>query len=139
MAPVERIKILFQVQGLSAQGRPMRHTSVVSSLRSIYASEGMSGLFKGNGANVARIIPMSGLQFLAFDLWCDFLFPGISSADLSPTDRLAAGALAGATAQVRLLWSCWQKIVRPNYNLSSLSSCPPLRPRAIPWTSCGRD
>lgn len=100
VAPVERVKILFQVQGLSARGQPLRHTSLTGALRSIWQNEGVVGLFKGNGANVLRILPMSGLQFLTFDLWVEALFPSVHNpTDLAPGERLVAGALAGATAQ----------------------------------------
>ena len=35
VAPLERIKILFQVQGISAGSKPVLHTSVTESLRSL--------------------------------------------------------------------------------------------------------
>ena len=98
VAPLERVKILFQVQGLSAAGKPLRHTTIMGSLKDMYRKEGIRGLWKGNGANVYRIVPMSGIQFLAYDTYKDLLFPG--TAEISPVQRLQAGGLAGATAQL---------------------------------------
>ena len=51
VAPLERIKILFQVQGISAGSKPVLHTSVTESLRSLVQRDGVRGLWKGNGLN----------------------------------------------------------------------------------------
>lgn len=34
---------------------------------SIWKHEGMRGMFKGNGINVARVFPYAGLQFFGFE------------------------------------------------------------------------
>ena len=41
----------------------MRGQGVGATLHSIAASEGVAGLFKGNGASVLRIVPYSALHF----------------------------------------------------------------------------
>ncbi|KAG8457300.1 hypothetical protein KFE25_001037 [Diacronema lutheri] len=101
VAPLERTKILFQVQGLSVSppGQPLRYRSVAQSLRAILEKEGLRGWFKGNGANCVRIIPMSALQFYAFDVLTQQITESGSSSALTPLQRLWAGALAGAFAQ----------------------------------------
>ena len=44
VAPLERVKILFQVQALSAQGAPLKHTSVLRSLIDMYRAGGIIGM-----------------------------------------------------------------------------------------------
>ena len=61
MAPLERLKILFQVQDLVA-AKP-KYIGITSSLRKIIAEEGWKGLYKGNGTNCVRVFPYSALQF----------------------------------------------------------------------------
>lgn len=84
VAPLERLKILFQVQdylnhGKAAvgSGKPTGATTAVSvpkyngvwsSLRRIGAEEGFRGYFRGNGANCARVFPYTAIQFAAYVL-----------------------------------------------------------------------
>ena len=96
VAPLERVKILFQVQGLSAQGAPPRHTSVARSITSIARTEGVGGLWRGNGANCVRVFPSSACQFWAYAELKRRMFGG---REPGPHERLVAGGLAGAAAQ----------------------------------------
>lgn len=101
VAPLERTKLLFQVQGLSVSppGQPLRYTSVWQSLSAILQKEGIRGWYKGNVANCVRIIPMSALQFYGFDVLKRKLLAENGAEALTPLQRLWAGALAGAFAQ----------------------------------------
>ena len=56
MAPIERLKVIFQTQGMRAGA--VKYASPVQSLRLILAEEGPRGLFKGNGANCLRVVPV---------------------------------------------------------------------------------
>lgn len=70
-------------------------------LRSLFASEGIRGFFKGNFANCLKVAPTKGIQFLAFEAIKRFLHRARavqSDAPLSPFERLAAGGLAGIAA-----------------------------------------
>ena len=96
VAPLERVKILFQVQGLSSQGAPPRHTSVARSITSIARAEGVGGLWRGNGANCVRVFPSSACQFWAYAELKRRMFGG---REPGPHERLVAGGLAGAAAQ----------------------------------------
>lgn len=61
-APIERIKVLLQTNN--------KHYGDKGFLRCfqyMYEKEGMIGFFKGNGANVFRVIPFSALEFFTFD------------------------------------------------------------------------
>mmetsp|Transcript_69620 Transcript_69620/g.115658 ORF Transcript_69620/g.115658 Transcript_69620/m.115658 type:complete len:314 (-) Transcript_69620:234-1175(-) len=96
VAPLERVKILFQVQALSAQGKPLRHTSIWHSLTAMYRVEGALGMWKGNGANCIRVFPSSAIQFSCYAEIKRILF---GEDELTPEKRLVAGALAGVVAQ----------------------------------------
>mmetsp|Transcript_5115 Transcript_5115/g.15495 ORF Transcript_5115/g.15495 Transcript_5115/m.15495 type:complete len:395 (+) Transcript_5115:101-1285(+) len=100
VAPLERLKILFQVQGLSAKGAPLRHRGIWSSLANMYSKDGLAGLFKGNGLNCVRVVPSSAIQFASYALYRRALFDddGSGAVHLSPWQHVVAGGLAGATS-----------------------------------------
>jgi len=62
VAPVDRIKILFQV---SSEEFCLR--KVLQIMARIYNEEGLSGLWKGNSATMLRVFPYAGIQFMTFD------------------------------------------------------------------------
>lgn len=64
VAPFERLKIIFQTQGV-----PPKYTGVIQALKKIKAEEGFRGYFKGNGVNCMRIFPTSALQFYFYELY----------------------------------------------------------------------
>ena len=98
-APLDRVKILLQVQGLSVpNGGSPRYTSMPQALQSIWRREGLAGLFKGNGANCQRIVPQSGLQFLCYDYFLELVSGDVPKGEVTPLQRLAAGGMAGGTA-----------------------------------------
>ncbi|MDC3321154.1 hypothetical protein OAV88_00975 [bacterium] len=70
VAPLERIKILFQIQGMmvpksskskSSQGG--KYQNIGHAFRRIYQEEGVLSFWKGNGTNVLRVIPVYALKF----------------------------------------------------------------------------
>ncbi|KAL3695589.1 hypothetical protein R1sor_009665 [Riccia sorocarpa] len=63
VAPLERLKILLQVQN---SFNP-KYSGMIQGLRSIWAAEGLAGFFKGNGTNCARIIPNSAVKFYSYE------------------------------------------------------------------------
>ena len=58
MAPLERLKILMQIQGGSGSARV--YTGVWQGTRHMWRSDGLRGMFKGNGLNCIRIVPNQG-------------------------------------------------------------------------------
>ena len=54
MAPLERARILLQVG---------RDTSFVEALRRVWRTEGLQGLWAGNGASILRVFPARGIAF----------------------------------------------------------------------------
>ena len=100
VAPLERLKILFQVQGLSAKGAPLRHKGIWESLWNLYEKDGLRGLWKGNGMNCIRVVPSSAIQFASYRFYKHHLFgdDGTGEVHLSPWQHVVAGGMAGATS-----------------------------------------
>ncbi|GJV23802.1 mitochondrial adenine nucleotide transporter ADNT1-like protein [Tanacetum coccineum] len=100
VAPLERLKILLQVQNPHA----IKYNGTIQGLKYIYRTEGFRGLFKGNGTNCARIVPNSAVKFFSYEqaskgiLWLHRQQPGNEDAELTPLLRLGAGACAGIIA-----------------------------------------
>lgn len=90
VSPLERLKILFQVQPST------QNASMYQCLRKMYVEEGLMGYMKGNGTNVIRIVPYSAVQFAAYEKFAT-LIRG-DNDDLTPVGRLTAGGLAGLTS-----------------------------------------
>ncbi|KAF5190023.1 Mitochondrial adenine nucleotide transporter adnt1 [Thalictrum thalictroides] len=63
VAPLERMKILLQVQNPHS----IKYSGTVQGLKYIWRSEGLRGLFKGNGTNCARIVPNSAVKFYSYE------------------------------------------------------------------------
>lgn len=100
VAPLERLKILLQVQNPHS----IKYNGTIQGLKYIWRTEGFRGLFKGNGTNCARIVPNSAVKFFSYEqasrgiLWLYQQQPGKEDAELTPLLRLGAGACAGIIA-----------------------------------------
>ncbi|XP_074568112.1 mitochondrial adenine nucleotide transporter ADNT1-like [Curcuma longa] len=100
VAPLERLKILLQVQNRCA----IQYNGTIQGLKHIWKTEGFRGLFRGNGTNCARIVPNSAVKFFSYEqasngiLWLYRRQSGNEDAQLSPVLRLGAGACAGIIA-----------------------------------------
>ena len=102
IAPIERIKILFQVQ----KGTANYNNLVLSVLK----KEGALSMWKGNSAAVIRVIPYTALQFTAFEHFSSLLAPTQLSGGVlgevvlrqSQVDKglraISAGSMAGIVA-----------------------------------------
>jgi hypothetical protein len=66
VSPLERLKILFQVQSV---GREEYKMSVPKALAKMWREEGWRGFMAGNGTNCIRIVPYSAVQFSAYNLY----------------------------------------------------------------------
>ncbi|CAD7705225.1 unnamed protein product [Ostreobium quekettii] len=91
-APVDRLKMLLQVQDVSGP-RPM-----VAAFRKM-ASEGtVKSYFRGNGTNVLKIAPETAIKLTTSDRIKMFIAYDVD--DIQPPERFISGALAGAIAQL---------------------------------------
>ena len=93
-APAERIKVLLQLQGQSAGAA--KYSGPGDVVRQLYKEGGISSIFKGTGATLARDGPGSAAYFAAYEIAKRALTPkGASVDDLNITNTITAGGLAG--------------------------------------------
>eukprot|EP01062_Namystynia_karyoxenos_P010684 TRINITY_DN13800_c0_g1_i1.p1 TRINITY_DN13800_c0_g1~~TRINITY_DN13800_c0_g1_i1.p1 ORF type:complete len:343 (+),score=110.98 TRINITY_DN13800_c0_g1_i1:115-1029(+) len=95
--PVDVVKIRMQVDGEAAkrEGRPKRYTGMTSGMRTIFAEEGMRGLYKGVGASLCREMSYSGIRFGAYETFKE-LFGAKDPKNTPLWKKLASGACSGA-------------------------------------------
>lgn len=94
-APLERLKILNQVQYLSKGAGP-QYGGVWSALVAMGRNEGWRGYFKGNGVNILRIMPSSAARYYAYEALKRALHP--ENGQPTAGVRMLSGALAGIFA-----------------------------------------
>ncbi|KAK9705367.1 hypothetical protein RND81_07G051400 [Saponaria officinalis] len=93
VAPLERIKILFQTRQSE-----FRSIGLFGSFSKIAKTEGVLGFYRGNGASVARIVPYAALHYMAYEQyrrWIILTYPDVWKG---PVLDLVAGSFAGGTA-----------------------------------------
>ena len=66
VSPLERLKILFQIQ---SAGRTEYKMSVRKALAKMWHEEGFRGFLAGNGTNCIRIVPYSAVQFGSYNFY----------------------------------------------------------------------
>eukprot|EP00048_Salpingoeca_helianthica_P021346 m.11788 g.11788 ORF g.11788 m.11788 type:complete len:473 (-) comp5865_c0_seq1:115-1533(-) len=95
-APLDRLKIMLQVQTASPRG-------MFGTLEAMVREGGPSSLWRGNGINVLKIAPESAIKFLAWEQ-AKWLLYGSDHDDgaVSVGQRLAAGSIAGVVSQVTI-------------------------------------
>ncbi|KNA14578.1 hypothetical protein SOVF_106260 [Spinacia oleracea] len=125
VAPLERIKILFQTRtdGFHSLG-------VYRSLKKVLNHEGIQGLYRGNGASVLRIVPYAALHYMTYERYRFWLYDNCPSLGTGPVVDLIAGSAAGGTAvlctypldlaRTKLAYQVVDK--RPTFRSSSNSS-----------------
>eukprot|EP00897_Mesotaenium_endlicherianum_P006860 jgi/Mesen1/6201/ME000320S05403 len=97
-APLDRLKVLLQVQ--TAAPKSM---GVIGGLTEIYKDSGLVGYFRGNGINIVKVAPEQAIKFYSYEVAKKYIV-GIDShgeplEEIGTFGRLAAGGMAGATAQ----------------------------------------
>ncbi|KAI9885762.1 MAG: hypothetical protein M1823_002440 [Watsoniomyces obsoletus] len=95
VSPLERLKILYQVQ---SKGREEYKMSVGKGLAKMWREEGWRGLMRGNGTNCIRIVPYSAVQFGSYNFYKKFV--ETSPGEMTPLRRLLCGGAAGITSVV---------------------------------------
>ncbi|CAN6250864.1 unnamed protein product [Urochloa humidicola] len=95
VAPLERVKILFQTRRAEFRG-----SGLIGSFRTIYQTEGSLGFYRGNGASVARIVPYAALHYMAYEEYRRWIILGFPNVEQGPVLDLMAGSIAGGTAVI---------------------------------------
>ncbi|KAI9740949.1 MAG: hypothetical protein M1818_004555 [Claussenomyces sp. TS43310] len=114
VSPLERLKILFQVQ---SAGREEYKLSVGKGLAKMWREEGWRGFMRGNGTNCVRIVPYSAVQFGSYNFYKKFFEP-VPGADLTSLSRLICGGAAGITS---VFFTYPLDIVRTRLSIQSAS------------------
>ncbi len=93
VAPVDRVKILFQVTDgkfSSSQGWVI--------IKDIFREEGPRGFFNGNSATMIRVFPYAGVQFFIFDTLKNRSLRKGAKKRLGPIEGFVFGGIAGAVS-----------------------------------------
>ncbi|VVB11482.1 unnamed protein product [Arabis nemorensis] len=93
VAPLERIKILFQTRR-----DEFKRIGLIGSINKIGRTEGLMGFYRGNGASVARIVPYAALHYMAYEEYRRWIIVGFPDTTRGPLLDLVAGSFAGGTA-----------------------------------------
>lgn len=96
MAPLDRVKILFQASNPQFAKYTGSSFGVLTAMKDIYSHEGSRGLFRGHSATLLRIFPYAGIKFLAYEQIRAKIIP--SKKYETPLRRLVSGSLAGVTS-----------------------------------------
>ncbi|KAK9158903.1 hypothetical protein Scep_005477 [Stephania cephalantha] len=103
-APLARLTILFQVQGMHSDVATLSKASIWREASRIVCEEGFKAFWKGNLVTIAHRLPYSSVSFYAYERYKNLLqsVPGLEShresigADVCV--RLLGGGFAGITA-----------------------------------------
>ncbi|KZV76954.1 mitochondrial carrier [Peniophora sp. CONT] len=113
-APVERAKVLLQVDG---QAGKAKYKGVIDVIGHLYREGGIKSIYRGSVATVARDGPGSAAYFAAYEVTKKYLTP----AGASPNDlHLGSIIMAGGTAGVAM----WAIAIPPDVLKSRLQSAP---------------
>lgn len=103
-APLARLTILFQVQGMHSDGACLHKASIFREASRIASEEGVRAFWRGNLVTIAHRLPYSSISFYTYEKYKSIMqsLPGMEkhrenlSTDLCI--RLLGGGAAGVTA-----------------------------------------
>ncbi|KAB8274594.1 mitochondrial carrier domain-containing protein [Aspergillus minisclerotigenes] len=98
VAPMERIKILFQTSNPHFLRYSTRWNGFIQALNHIRTRHGIYGLFKGHSASLIRVFPYAGINFLAYEQLQRAII--ISPQTDTPFHRFFCGSTAGAISTI---------------------------------------
>lgn len=102
VAPIERVKILLQVQDSNKQiSADKRYKGIFDCFRRVVAEQGAMSLWRGNLANVIRYFPTQALNFAFKDTYKQMFLAGVDKKTQFWrffAGNLASGGAAGGTS-----------------------------------------
>jgi solute carrier family 25 (adenine nucleotide translocator) protein 4/5/6/31 len=102
VAPIERVKLLLQVQDASQQiTADKKYKGIIDCFTRVTKEQGFVSLWRGNFANVIRYFPTQALNFAFKDQYRRFFLEGVDKKKQFWkffAGNLASGGLAGATS-----------------------------------------
>ncbi|KAI5825587.1 mitochondrial carrier [Schizophyllum commune Tattone D] len=114
-APVERAKVLLQVQGQG--GAEQKYKGVFDVIGQLYKEGGLKSIFRGSAATIARDGPGSAAYFAAYEVTKKALTPaGRTPAELHLGSIITAGGMAGV--------AMWAIAIPPDVLKSRIQSAP---------------
>ncbi|KAJ5155001.1 uncharacterized protein N7500_010440 [Penicillium coprophilum] len=96
VAPLERIRILFQTSHSHFVQYSTRWDGLIKAAGEIRTSYGIPALFKGHSATLVRVFPYAGINFVAYEQFRAAIIPCPEKE--APWRRFLCGSLAGATS-----------------------------------------
>jgi hypothetical protein len=93
VAPLDRIKILFQTSNPTYMRYSGSFLGVFRAIRDIRQEYGVRGLFQGNVATLLRIYPYAAIKFMAYEQYKGIIMP--RKGDETSAKKFLAGSLAG--------------------------------------------
>lgn len=96
VAPLDRVKILFQASNPRFAKYTGSWFGVVTAMKDIYKEDGTRGLYRGHSATLLRIFPYAAIKFLAYEQIRSVIIH--SPAQETPIRRMLSGSLAGVTS-----------------------------------------
>lgn len=101
VAPIERVKLLLQVQDANKNIAPEnRYNGIGDCFKRVVAEQGFGSLWRGNAANVVRYFPTQALNFACKDFYKKTLCPydPKKQPGMFFLGNMASGGAAGATS-----------------------------------------
>lgn len=95
VAPLERLKLEYVVRG--------EQKNLFELIKTIAASHGLRGFWRGNLVNILRTAPFKAVNFYAYDTYRKQLLKFSGNEETTNFERFIAGAAAGITATVLCL------------------------------------
>ena len=100
VAPIERVKLLLQVQAVSKNLQGKEYNGIFDAFRRIRKEQGMMAFWRGNLANVIRYFPTQAINFATKDYYKKTFLSGVDKNTQFWryfAGNLASGGAAGAT------------------------------------------
>lgn len=102
VAPIERVKLLLQVQAVSTQiAKDKQYKGIIDAFVRIPKEQGFASFWRGNLANVVRYFPTQALNFAFKDKFKQIFLKGVDKKTQFWryfAGNLASGGAAGATS-----------------------------------------
>ncbi|KAL3514143.1 hypothetical protein ACH5RR_026860 [Cinchona calisaya] len=95
VAPLERLKLEYMLHG--------EEKKLFELIKTIAATQGLRGFWKGNLVNILRTAPFKAVNFYAYDTYRKQLLKLCGNEETTNSERFIAGAAAGITATVLCL------------------------------------
>lgn len=91
-APLDRLKVILQANLGKSGGK------LLQEMKMIYKDSGWRGFFLGNGTNVLKIAPETGVKFLTYDRFKRIVCQDVNAP--KAFERLICGGIAGVFSQL---------------------------------------